>query len=123
MRESEESLKIKIENIKSAIAESNKTKEENSQNLLDLKKQLSIYQPIFDLANVGFFEEPEYLFETSDRFKEEIKAIREEQKELIKKNLAIRFPESIAMTDNKTYVKRVLSGQSKLMLKAFQRRM
>ena len=119
LRESEEDLKIKIENIKTAIAEADETKEKNSNYLLEIKKQLSIYQPIFDLANVGFFEEPEYLFETSERFKEEIKAIREEQKELIKKNEAIRFPDTIAMTDNQVYVNRVLSGQSRLMLKAF----
>tara|TARA_R110001583_G_scaffold171175_1_gene324716 strand:- start:331 stop:1728 length:1398 start_codon:yes stop_codon:yes gene_type:complete len=119
LKNSEIKLKKNISKIENTISKLNKEKEELINNLLDIKTDLSIYQPIYDLANVGFFEEPEYLFETSDRFKEEIKAIREEQKSLIRNNNAISFPISIAMTDNKVYVKRVLSGQAKLMLKAF----
>ena len=119
LQKSENSLKEKLEKLKNHITETKESKKENDDFLLEVKNQLSIYQPVFDLANVGFFEEPDYLFETSERFKAEIKTIRDEQKELIKKNDAIKIPESIAMTDNAVYVKRVLSGQAKLMLKAF----
>jgi len=119
LKKSEVNLKKVITKIENTISTLTKEKEEISNSLIDLKTDLSIYQPIYDLANIGFFEEPEYLFETSDRFKEEIKTIREEQKNLIRNHKAIIFPYSIAMTDNKVYVKRVLTGQAKLMLKAF----
>jgi hypothetical protein len=84
-----------------------------------MKEDISIYQPVYDLMNIGFFEEPEYLFETGERYKEEIKIIREQQKSLIKEGNAIFIPDSIALNSNKMYVKKVLGGQSKLMLKAF----
>ncbi len=92
---------------------------ELTDNITSIKEDISIYQPVHGLMNVGFFEEPEYLFETSERFKEEIKIIREQQKILITEGKAIVIPNSIALTSNTSYVKRVLGGQSKLMLKAF----
>lgn len=119
LKNTEVKLKNTVNKIEQTISTLKIEQEELSNIILDLKTDLSIYQPIYDFANVGFFEEPEYLFDTSDRFKEEIKAIREEQKYLIRDNNAISIPNSIAMTDNKVYVKRVLSGQVKLMLKAF----
>lgn len=119
LKENERSLKLEINSLNNTIVELNSNKETSDKNLLEIKEQLSIYQPILDLANIGFFEEPEYLYETSERFKAEIKTIREEQKELIKKNQAISIPNQINITDDKTYVKRILSGQAKLMLKAF----
>jgi len=116
---SENSLKKELNRIKEELIEVTKVKDDNNQTLVNIKNQLSIYQPMINLANLGFFEDPNYLFETSERFKAEIKSIRDDQKELIKNNEAINIPESIAMTDNKVYIKRVLSGQAKLMLKAF----
>ena len=119
LKQSEQSLKLEITSLDSQIMELNNNKEKSDKNLIEIKEQLSIYQPIFDLANIGFFDEPDYLYDTSERFKAEIKTIREEQKELIKKNRAISFPNQIKITDDITYVKRILSGQAKLMLKAF----
>ena len=68
-----------IEEIKSKAGERDRLKSE----IFGIKKEVSIYSPSLDLINVGFFEEPEYLFETSDRFKEEIKIVREKQKDII----------------------------------------
>lgn len=119
LKENKKSLMLEINSLNDTIVELNNNKESINDNLLEIKNQLSIYHPIFDLANIGFFDEPEYLYETSERFKAEIKSIREEQKELIKKNQAISIPNQIKITDDKTYVKRILTGQAKLMLKAF----
>jgi len=92
---------------------------EMSEGILSIKEDISIYQPVFDLMNVGFFDEPDYLFGTSERFKEEIKTIRELQKSVIKDKRAIILPTFIALTSNQSYAKKVLDGQTKLMLKAF----
>ena len=89
------------------------------QKILDIKNDISIFEPSLDLINVGYFEEPEYLFETSDRFKEEIKIIREKQKALIKEKQALEMPEAVAVTSNSTYARKILKGQTELMLKAF----
>ena len=112
LEEQEKKIRKKTKKLK-------KESSEASDKLLSLKEGLSIYQPIHDLANLGFFEDPEYLFETSIRYKEEIKKIREEQKTMISAGKAISFPEVLAMSDNKTYVNKIFSGQEKLMLKAF----
>jgi hypothetical protein len=119
LQKSEKSLTKKVEKLEVQIQEITDSKKDLEIELLSMKKQISIYQPVLDLANVGFFEEPDYLYETSERFKAEIKSIRDKQKGLIKNNEAIKFPDKIAMTDDSTYVKKVLTGQAKLMLKAF----
>jgi hypothetical protein len=119
LKESKALLESEIETLES---EENYLREKiltSNDSLNSIKNQLSIFLPIFDLANVGFFEEPEYLFETSDRYKIEIQMVREFQKEMIKNNEAVNVPNSLAMTDNKAYTKKILTGQSKLMLKAF----
>lgn len=105
-------LKLDIQNITTE-------KLDISAELGIIKNDISIYQPILDLVNVGFIEDPEYLFETSERFKEEIKEIRRKQKGLIADKKAVFVPDGIALTSNKSYTNKVLGGQSKLMLKAF----
>jgi hypothetical protein len=114
----EDSIK-KLENLTKEIELLETSKSELSDNLVSLKEDVSIFQPVLDLINVGFVDEPEYLFETSERFKEEIKIIRENQKALITDKKAIVIPESIALTSNKAYANKILNAQSQLMLKAF----
>ena len=84
-----------------------------------IKNDLSIYSPKMNLVEYGFFEEPEYLFNTSERFQEEIKTIREKQKEMVKEGSAVDIPDSITIIDNDTQAKKALKGQMKLMLKTF----
>ena len=62
-----------------------------NSDLESIKKDISIFEPKLNIINIGYFEEPEYLFETSDRFKEEIKIIREKQKSMIKENMPLRY--------------------------------
>ncbi|WP_245579562.1 DUF4041 domain-containing protein [Aliagarivorans taiwanensis] len=62
---------------------------------------------------------PEYLYETSARYVEEIKDVRQQQKEMIKNKNAITFPETTTVSSNKAQNKKILSGQVKLMLTAF----
>lgn len=119
MRKQLEEARLQLNETNDKIGSLAKQESELSDNITSIKEDISIYQPVHGLMNVGFFEEPEYLYDTSERFKEEIKIIREQQKILITEGKAIVIPNSIALTSNTSYVKRVLGGQSKLMFKAF----
>lgn len=80
---------------------------------------LDLYSRIDDYTSIGLFETPNYLYETSARFAEEIKDVRQQQKDMIKNKIAITFPKFITISNDNTFNKRVLEGQSKLMLSAF----
>ena len=119
LRKQLEVVTLELEQANEKIASLTEEAAEISDNIVSMKEDISIYQPVHGFMGVGFFEEPEYLFETSERFKEEIKTIRNQQKAMIKEGNAISIPENIALTSNSAYAKKVLSGQSQLMLKAF----
>jgi len=105
-----------IENVKNnktelqALGNELKVKSKERDELYDeinsIKSDISIFSPTLDFINLGFFEEPVYLFETSDRFKEEIKSIRDKQKKIIKDKKAILIPDNVAITTNNTYAKK-----------------
>ncbi len=111
---SENSLMI----IKEEIATFSNKKNLISKELEFMKRDISLYKPVHNLIELGFTDEPEYLQNTSEVYKEQLKAIRERQKELIANQSAIIVPESIALTNNGAHAKKVLNGQSRLMLKA-----
>lgn len=87
--------------------------------LKSLMGKLDLYNRIDGFVEHGFFEIPEYLYETSARFSEEIKRIRQKQKELIKNKNAVEYPESTAISSDNSYNKKILDGQVKLMLSSF----
>jgi len=62
---------------------------------------------------------PNYLYETSVRYAEEIRDIRQKQKDVIKDKTAITFPEATLISNDKTFNKKIFNGQVKLMLAAF----
>ena len=98
-------------------------KEDESRNLSeridDAKSSMSLYLETGYLLDAGFYEEPKYLYETSDRYKTEIQLIRAEIKNMISENRAIIIPDSIVAIDDSALSKKVLQGQAKLMLKTF----
>jgi len=88
--------------------------------LQQLKSELDLYSRIEKFVDYGLFEEPEYLYETSERFAIEIQRVREQQKKLISQNIAIELPDDdISVDGSSKNGKAILDGQSKLMLKAF----
>lgn len=84
-----------------------------------LQSTIALYTQVREYTDVGFFEEPEYLYNTSDRFKEQIMLVREEQKKLISENKAIAVPNEIFISDSKEKQHKILKGQAKLMLQSF----
>ncbi|CAC9551475.1 Chromosome segregation ATPase [uncultured Gammaproteobacteria bacterium] len=85
----------------------------------DIVAKLDLYTQLDEFVEHGLFETPEYLHETSARFAEEIKRIREKQKELIKTKNAVTYPESTIVSSNVSHNKKILNGQVQLMLAAF----
>ena len=84
-----------------------------------IKESIDVYSPQYDLLNQGFFEEPQYLYETSEQFKVEIKELRNQQKTMILEKEAVVIPDEILVVNDATQTKRILQGQSKMILRAF----
>lgn len=101
------------------IVQMENQKEELLLELQQVKSDLSLYMPIMDLVNLGHLPEPEFLFANSERFKEEIKIVRQKQTELIKSGQAILIPDRVHLIADDSYSKKVLAGQTSLMLKSF----
>lgn len=96
------------------------TKRDTQEALLhELMIKLDLYTQIEGFVDQGHFEMPEYLYETSERFAEEIKLIREKQRRMISDKSAVHFPKTTTVSDDPSTNKRILEGQSKLMLTAF----
>lgn len=72
-----------------------------------------------EFSNVGHFETPSYLFETSKRYFDEIKVIREKQKDLITNKKAIQYPNDVEITNSEALDKKILDGQINLLLNSF----
>lgn len=106
-KEQVDAVKQEIELKKSKITELDKT-------IHDLMAKADIYSRIDEFVEHGHFEMPEYLYETSERFAEEIRKVRERQKELIKEKRALQIPEAENAKD-----RRLLNGQAKLILTSF----
>lgn len=100
---------------------SNSSLEVTQEQLHDLQSKLDLYSRIDEFTEFGHFDVPDYLYETSQRFAEEIKVVRAKQKELIKAKAAVTppDPESLDAIGNKSEQKRILQGQVKLLLSAF----
>jgi multidrug efflux pump subunit AcrA (membrane-fusion protein) len=87
--------------------------------LHELMTKLDLYTQIEGFVDHGHFDMPEYLYETSERFAEEIKLVRENQRGMISQKIAVRHPETTTISDDPSVNKKILGGQAKLMLAAF----
>lgn len=112
-------LKQQVETIENTIKDKISSKIEAEKELNTIKSNLALYLPRASLLDVGFYEEPTYLYETSERYKTEIQLIREKLKNLISKNEAILIPDSIAVVEDTSLSKKIIEGQAKLMLRTF----
>ena len=126
LKGTEQQLKATIvEQEKNIVASTEKLTEltENADNLEieleGLMGELDLYSRIDDYVTYGHYEEPEYLYETSLRFAEEIKDVRQQQKDMIKDKIAVTFPDRTVLSSDKALNKKILNGQVKLMLTAF----
>ncbi|MDW1605625.1 MULTISPECIES: DUF4041 domain-containing protein [unclassified Vibrio] len=122
----DESLKLSIQEQQAHLEATETTLTELNANIgkcgLDLEELMSdidLYSRLDEYTAHGHFEMPQYLYETSTRYAEEIKDIRQQQKDMIKDKTAITFPETTVISNDKSFNKKILNGQVKLMLTAF----
>lgn len=113
------SHETEIEAAAKKVSELNLNAENLDNEVQDLMSYLDLYSQIEEFTNVGHYEEPKYLFETSLRFAEQIKDARQQQKDMIKNKIAITFPEETVISSDKAFNKKILNGQVKLMLTSF----
>lgn len=93
--------------------------EKGELDLNELMGGIDLYSRLDEYTAHGHFEMPQYLYETSTRYSEEIKDIRQQQKDMIKAKTAVTFPETTVISNDKSLNKKILNGQVKLMLTAF----
>ncbi len=122
----DDSLKLSIlkqqehlETVKNTLSEINAKVEKGELDLNELMGDIDLYSRLDEYTAHGHFEMPQYLYETSTRYVEEIKDIRQQQKDMIKDKTAITFPEATVISNDNSFNKRILNGQVKLMLTAF----
>ncbi|EHD0106008.1 DUF4041 domain-containing protein [Vibrio parahaemolyticus] len=122
----DESLKLSIQEQQAQLEDTKTTLTELNANIgkcgLDLEElmgDIDLYSRLDEYTAHGHFEMPQYLYETSTRYAEEIKDIRQQQKDMIKDKTAITFPETTVISNDKSFNKKILNGQVKLMLTAF----
>ena len=122
----DDSLKVSIleqqqslDAAQNTLNELNATIEKSEQDLNELMGGIDLYSRLDEYTAHGHFEMPQYLYETSTRYSEEIKDIRQQQKDMIKAKSAVTFPETTVISNDKSLNKKILNGQVKLMLTAF----
>ncbi|MGL5469828.1 MAG: DUF4041 domain-containing protein [Shewanella sp.] len=119
LKQSIQEQQATLESTKSALDELNSSIEKGELDLAELMGDLDLYSRLDEYTAHGHFEMPQYLYETSTRFAEEIKDVRQQQKDMIKDKTAITFPESTVISNDKSFNNKILNGQIKLMLTAF----
>ncbi|MCP4552899.1 MAG: DUF4041 domain-containing protein [Bacteroidetes bacterium] len=111
--------KNKHDAISAKIKELEIQKEKVISDIQDLQGDIDLYSRLNNYIDFGIFEEPEYIHETSERYKIEIKTVRDKQKKLIQDKIAIETPEDVEVTGTSKNGKTILAGQAKIMLRAF----
>jgi predicted RNase H-like nuclease (RuvC/YqgF family) len=122
----DDSLKVSIleqqqslDAAQNTLNELNANIEKSEQDLNELMGGIDLYSRLDEYTAHGHFEMPQYLYGTSTRYSEEIKDIRQQQKDMIKAKTAVTFPETTVISNDKSLNKKILNGQVKLMLTAF----
>tara|TARA_R110000744_G_scaffold380141_2_gene499929 strand:- start:55 stop:1479 length:1425 start_codon:yes stop_codon:yes gene_type:complete len=110
---------ISLEQARIELSSSLENLAKENGNLHALMSKIDLYSRINEFVDVGHYENPAYLYETSTRFAEEIKRSRVRQKELIKNKEAVTFDVATSFGADPLVGKDILDGQVKLILAAF----
>jgi predicted nucleic acid-binding Zn-ribbon protein len=114
-----ESSMSKLSELQEQISKATAESENRGAELYNLMSKVDLYSRLDEFVDRGHFEMPEYLHQTSARFVEEIKRVREKQKALISDKMAVTYPDDLQVVANGPQNKKILQGQTKLMLTAF----
>ncbi len=106
-----EAAKADLEKVGKELELKNQQLEEKSKLLISTDEELL-------LQSFGIYT-PRYAYETSDEYKEKIKAIRENQKDLIKAGKAVNKNMNWTVSGSVQKGKKMVNDMSKLLLRAF----
>ncbi len=117
--------KLALSEINAAINQAHTENELQSLVLKEVMSKLDLYSRLEEFVDYGLYEEPAYLFETSERYAVEIRKIREQQKNIIKQKKAVSVPNNLMLWSKSagdapnSFIKKIIEGQSKLLILAF----
>lgn len=89
------------------------------ETIASLQSKIDLYSRLDEFVGYGFYDTPDYLYETSERFAIEIKAVREKQKELIKDDDVIVQTGKNNFNLNLSFIEKILQAQKKLLIRTF----
>ena len=93
--------------------------EELTGELHELQSKLDLYSRVDEFVEFGHFEMPAYLYETSYRFAEEIKMVRNKQKKMLENKNAFSCTDKNIITTYSNLHNTILQNTTKLMLRVF----
>ncbi|MDD3598046.1 DUF4041 domain-containing protein [Sulfuricurvum sp.] len=119
-------LKIEEEQLRKSVQASNEKMEKDAEKIASLAieiknimRKADLYTRIDEFVDYGHFEMPKYLYETSARYTEEIKIIRDTQRKVITDKKAILVPEKNIISEYTSLDKEIFKNQAIMMLKTF----
>lgn len=114
----ESSIQNQIDELKGSL-KSLKEKYQNAGKVYEeLNHQNNLLKDNLEIGEFGIYE-PHFDYETSELFKEEIKDVREDQKELIRDKVAVLGGDGWTVNDSVQKGRTMINKQKKLMLRAF----
>ncbi len=118
-------LELEVEKIKKQIdktsTEFNNLRSEYKtklQIMRDLEKELKKVEEEYELTSYGFYK-PTYIFDTSERYKQELDLIKEKQKQMIQAKTAVMCSANWTVDGNKREGQKMTDKSIKLTLRAF----
>lgn len=113
-----------LQELKELASELTNQKESIKQKTAELnalESKIDLYSRLDDFVGYGFYEMPEYLYETSERFALEIKAVREKQKTMIKDDIVITYSTNTLKNPlmENSLLEKILQMQKKLVIRTF----
>ncbi|CUU83167.1 DUF4041 domain-containing protein [Campylobacter hyointestinalis] len=119
LKDKECELNTSVSELVSNIEKLTQKQEKLNNHINELVKRNDLYSRVDELISYGHYDTPEYLYKTSDRYAEEIKQIRDKQKEMIINKEAIIYPDDNLITNFAKLEKQIFTNTTKLMLRAF----
>ncbi len=111
--------RAELSKIESLISVHQKTAADKAAVLHSLMSKLDLYSRLDEFVDYGYFEVPEYLYETGERYAAEIKVIRDKQKGMIKDGSAFVQDGRVSLTGDDGVDKKIIDGQMKIIMRAF----
>lgn len=108
-----------IERSFSELPSKQKAIEDLEETLEELKSELSLYTDMESYVDYGFYPLPTYGETTSGAYNEQLKSIRQEQKEMLRDATAYTAPYDIEITGNAVHDKKLLKNQGHLLISVF----